>query len=423
MENTKQRYSALPIIMMFALYFMVSFVTGLQNPMGVIVKSQFSVTNFLATLGNFMVFIAYALMGMPAGNMLQRIGYRKTALAADVVGLLGVVIIFLSGRIGGFPLYLFGAFISGIAICMLNTVVNPLTNALGGGGRRGNQLIQFGGTFNSLGATIVPIFVGALVGNAAQASISDATPALVLAMAIFVLAFVVFALVKIPEPFQTAAAQNVTYERTPWAFRHFLLGCIAIFFYVGVEVGIPNIANLYMTSDNGLGMDTAVAGTVCGTYWFLMLIGRLIGGFLGMKVGSRPMLTFVTTLALAFVLLAMFLPESTVTMPVFNSNLSFSLEAVRINLVMLVLCGLCTSVMWGCIFNLAVEGLGKYTAKASGLFMMMVCGGGILPLIQGYVADHIGYLTSYWVIALGIAFMLWYALIGSKNVNKDIVTE
>mgnify|MGYP003293415186 CR=1 FL=1 len=278
-------------------------------------------------------------------------------------------------------------------------------------------------TWTRWGRRIPYLFVGALVGNAAQASISDATPSLVLAMAIFVLAFVVFALVKIPEPFQTAAAQNVTYERTPWAFRHFLLGCIAIFFYVGVEVGIPNIANLYMTSDNGLGMDTAVAGTVCGTYWFLMLIGRLIGGFLGMKVGSRPMLTFVTTLALAFVLLAMFLPESTVTMPVFNSNLSFSLEAVRINLVMLVLCGLCTSVMWGCIFNLAVEGLGKYTAKASGLFMMMVCGGGILPLIQGYVADHIGYLTSYWVIALGIAFMLWYALIGSKNVNKDIVTE
>ncbi|MDO4190588.1 MAG: MFS transporter [Bacteroidales bacterium] len=421
--SNERKNNALPIVMMFALYFMISFVTGLQNPMGVIIKNQFGVTNFLATLGNFMVFIAYALMGMPAGSLLQKIGYRKTALVADVIGLLGVLVIFLSGRFGGFPVFLVGAFISGIAICMLNTVVNPLTNALGGGGRRGNQLIQFGGTFNSLGATIVPIFVGALVGDATKAMISDATPALMLAIIIFILAFIVFSLVKIPEPFLAKANDNVTYEHSPLAFRHFMLGCIAIFFYVGVEVGIPNIANLYMTNPNGLAMDTAVAGTVCGTYWFLMLIGRLIGGFVGMRVGSRPMLACVTLLAAIFVLLATFLPESTVNMPVFNSNLTFSIEAVRINLLLLVLCGLCTSVMWGNIFNLAVEGLGKYTAKAAGIFMMMVCGGGILPMLQGLLADHIGYLNSYWLIFVGIIYMFWYAVVGSKNVNKDIVTE
>ncbi len=79
-----------------------------------------------------------------------------------------------------------------------------------------------------------------------------------------------------------------------------------------------------------------------------------------------------------------------------------------------ILCGLCTLVMWGAIFNLAVEGLGKYTSIASGLFMVMVCGGGILPLIQGAVADATNYLMSYIVVIIGVAYILWYALLESK---------
>ena len=96
---------------------------------------------------------------------------------------------------------------------------------------------------------------------------------------------------------------------------------------------------------------------------------------------------------------------------------------VPIGVMFLTLCGLCTSVMWGTIFNLAVEGLGKYTSMGSGIFMVMVCGGGILPLIQGGVADFAGYLSSYWVVVAGLAYMLFYALVGSKNVNKDIPVE
>jgi len=96
---------------------------------------------------------------------------------------------------------------------------------------------------------------------------------------------------------------------------------------------------------------------------------------------------------------------------------------VPINALFLVLIGLCTSIMWGSIFNLAVEGLGKYLAAASGIFMVLVCGGGILPAIQGWVADVAGYMTSYWVIVAGMAYLLYYALIGSNNVNKDISVE
>lgn len=431
MENQNQQNKSyvLPIAMMFALFFMISFVTGLQNPFGVIVKNQFMASNLESQLGNLANFIAYAFMGIPAGKMLQRIGYKKTALTAIVVGFTGVCVTFLSGIAGSFAVYLTGAFISGFSMCMLNVVVNPMLNTLGGGGKKGNQLLQFGGAINSIGATIVPVLVGYLIGAiSAGTSIADANPALFLAMGIFALAFIVLFSMQIPEPHAAQANVNAVKDtHSPMSFRHFILGAIAIFLYVGIEVGIPNIANLFMTGSseaNGLGIDTTTAGSVVGTYWFLMFIGRLTGGSLGAKFSSKGMLTFVSALGILFVVLAILTPTTqVVNMPVFKSDISFGLAEVPMSIMFLVLCGLCTSVMWGGIFNLATEGLGKYTAAASGIFMAMVCGGGILPAIQGAVADVVGYVESYWVIVLALAFLLFYALVGSKNVNTDIKVD
>lgn len=416
--STQKNYT-LPIAMMFALFFMIAFVTGLQNPMGVIVKNQFQASNFLSQLGNFANFIAYAFMGIPAGLMLEKIGYKKTALTAIVVGFLGVAITFLSGKVESFSVYLIGAFVGGFSMCMLNTVVNPMLNTLGGEGKRGNQLIQFGGVTNSTAATIVPVLVGYLMGDVTKATVSDANPALFLAMGIFALAFIVLFSMSIPEPHieQTSKEENaVADKKSPLSFRHFTLGAIAIFVYVGVEVGIPNIANLYMTQE--LKMNATIAGSVVGTYWFLMLIGRLVGGTLGSKFSSKAMLTFVAGLGIIFMVSAILLPkEQMVNMPVFQSDISFGMAQVPMGVMLFILCGLCTSVMWGGIFNLATAGLGKYTAAASGIFMVMVCGGGILPAIQGYVADSVGYVESYWVLVIGLVYMLFYALVGSKKVN------
>ena len=431
MENQNQQNKSyvLPIAMMFALFFMISFVTGLQNPFGVIVKNQFMASNLESQLGNLANFIAYAFMGIPAGKMLQRIGYKKTALTAIVVGFTGVCVTFLSGIAGSFAVYLTGAFISGFSMCMLNVVVNPMLNTLGGGGKKGNQLLQFGGAINSIGATIVPVLVGYLIGTiSAGTSIADANPALFLAMGIFALAFIVLFSMQIPEPHAAQANVNAVKDtHSPMSFRHFILGAIAIFLYVGIEVGIPNIANLFMTGaseNNGLGIDTTTAGSVVGTYWFLMFIGRLTGGSLGAKFSSKGMLTFVSALGILFVVLAILTPTTqVVNMPVFKADISFGLAEVPMSIMFLVLCGLCTSVMWGGIFNLATEGLGKYTAAASGIFMAMVCGGGILPAIQGAVADVVGYVESYWVIVLALAFLLFYALVGIKNLNNDIKVD
>ena len=415
MNNKKG--NVLAIAIMFFLFAMISFVTGLQNPMGIIAKAQFGATNFMSQLGNAANFIAYAFLGLPAGFLLKGKGYKFTALAAVTVGFVGVGISYLSGVFGSFVVYLLGAFVSGFSMCMLNTVVNPLLNNLGGGGNKGNQLIQLGGSLNSLAATIVPVFVGYLIGDAAKAHISDANPALFIAMGIFALAFVILLFSSIPEPEleAAAAAGEVKKEGTmdsikgALSHRNLVFGIIAIFLYVGIEVGIPNMANLYMTSPDGLGMIPGVAGTLVGAYWFLMLCGRLVGGAIGAKVSSRAMMTFVSSLAIVFVLLGMFIPSSA-TMSLLDAQ-------VPVGMAFFVLCGLCTSIMWGAIFNLAVEGLGKYTSIASGLFMVMVCGGGLLPLLQGFVADKAGYIPSYWVIIAALAYTLWFALAGSK-VNK-----
>jgi len=266
--NSEKKNYVLPIAMMFALFFMIAFVTNLPNPMGVIVKRQFGASNFLSSLGNAANFIAYAFMGIPAGILLSKVGYKRTALLAIVVGFTGVGIQYLSGQMGSFAVYLIGAFVCGFSMCMLNTVVNPMLNTLGGGGNKGNQLIQFGGSLNSIAATIVPVLVGMLMGDIMKANITDANPALFIAMGIFALTFAVLFVMDIPEPHRAEA-------------------------------------------------------------------------------------------------------------------------------------------------TVAKE-------KSAHIFMVLVCGGGIIPSLQGIVADSVGYIASYWVIFVCLGYLLFYALIGSKNVNKDI---
>jgi FHS family L-fucose permease-like MFS transporter len=428
MTNKQEKNYLLPIIMMIFLFGMISFVTNLAAPMGVVLKNQFGVSNAMGMLGNLANFIAYAVMGIPGGLLLQKVGYKKTALIAIAIGFIGVGIQYFSGHAASFAIYLLGAFVAGFSMCLLNTVVNPMLNTLGGGGNKGNQLIQVGGSFNSLCGTLVPILVGALVGEVTKANITDVYPVMYIAMAVFAVAFIVIGLAFIPEPNQAKNTEPLGgLIKGALSFRHFILGSIAIFVYVGVEVGTPGTMNLFLCDPAVGGLDATTAGFVAGTYWFLMLIGRLVGASIGGKVSSRVMLSVASGVGILLVLSAMFSPFSiTVSLPVFQTTvdgLSFGITSVPISAMFLVLVGICTSVMWGGIFNLAVEGLGKYLAAASGIFMVLVCGGGILPFLQNWVADVAGYMVSYWVIFGGLAYMLFYALIGSRNVNKDIAVD
>ncbi len=443
METTKQKGNGIAILMMIFLFAMISMVTNLAAPIGIIWKNQPALagSNTLGMLGNMMNFLAYLFMGIPSGKLLTKIGYKKSALVAIAIGFFGVFVQYLSGVVltdsewfglpANFFVYLLGAFIAGICVCLLNTVVNPMLNLLGGGGNRGNQLILIGGSANSLTGTLTPILVGALIGTVTKnTAMPDVNLVLFIAMAIFAVSFIVLFMTPIPDPQAKRTQADKAHDiHSPWNFKHFVLGAFAIFLYVGVEVGIPGTLIFFIsdTTSKGAGLDPAtavsIAGFTAGTYWFLMLVGRFSAGFIADKVSSRMMMIIVNVVGIALIVLAMLIPTSTTaSMPMFTGS-SFTMTVIPMSALLLVLCGLCTSVMWSSIFNLATEGLGKYTAAASGIFMMMVVGGGIMPIIQNFIADKIGYLISYIIPLVSMAYMLFYALVGSKNVNKDIPVE
>ncbi len=418
------------IITMFFMFAMISFVTNMAAPFGNIWSFKYE---WAGMAGNLMNFTAYLFMGIPAGNMLIKYGYKKTALIALAVGAIGLGIQLLSSVVGGnvvviggenptylnLFIYLLGALVCGFCVCMLNTVVNPMLNLLGGGGNKGNQLIQTGGTLNSLSGTLTPLLVGMLVGTLTkQTTMASVAPLVITGIVIFALSFVVISFVKIPEPQQNLS--KVKYERSPLAFRHCTLGIIAIFFYVGIEIGIPGEMNAWISRENFEGA-AAVAGSLAALYWLMMLIGRFLSSIISGKVSTRTQMVTVSTVAIILILLAIFIPESVTFKSPEIKALNITSGEVPIKCLFLFLCGLCTSVMWGGIFNLATEGLGKYTAKASGLFMMMVVGGGVMPYIQDMIArSGVGYVNSYWLVIAMLAYILFYSLIGSKNVNKDI---
>lgn len=488
MIQQKKQWGA--IIIMIALFAMIAFVTNLCSPMAVIVKNDFGASNVLAQIGNYGNFIAYLVMGIPSGMLISKYGYKKTALIGLVIGIIGILVQWMSGHVGkesAFLVYLIGAFISGFTMCILNAVVNPMLNLLGGGGNKGNQLIQTGGVFNSAAAVAVYIIMGALIGDATKAHIADATPALMIALAIFVIGFIGIAMTKIEEPEQ--APIDVSLIKGALRYRHFVLGILAIFLYMCIEVGTPTYILQYLTADTeevvaaktpimeqyekgtissneaaiayykttaketddqaemdkqikeiknkiqdgqitvekvknttlGKGMDAGIVGLIVAVYWLMMLIGRFVGSAIGGKVSSRTMITTVSIASILLILFGMFAPTSTtVNVPGIDwANLSMIWTEVPVGIFAFLLVGLCTSVMWGGIFNMAVEGLGKYTAIASGIFMTMVFGCAVMVALQGWVADLTNYMTSYWVVVASAAYILFYALVGSRVSTKE----
>jgi FHS family L-fucose permease-like MFS transporter len=425
----KKKVNIVAVVTMCFIFAMISFVTNMAAPFGNIWQVKYSNAGML---GNLMNFAAYLFMGIPAGKMLVKVGYKKTTLIALAVGFAGVLVQWLSSKVGGgsLPVYLLGAFICGFSVCMLNTVVNPMLNILGGGGNRGNQFIQIGGTMNSLAGTATPFLVGVLIGTVTDnTSMSDVAPLLFIAMGVFALAFIIISFVKIPEPAQER--KTVKYESSPWKFRHCVLGIVAIFFYVGIEIGIPSQLNFFLSDPNGKGAfaagtlgAAAVGGAIAAMYWLLMMVGRLCSSLISGKVSTRAQLITLSALAIVLIFLGIILPKDImVSMPGYLAGQGFVMHSVPVTALLFVLCGLCTSVMWGAIFNLSVEGLGKYTEQASGIFMMMVVGGGIMPLIQDVIAKNVSYMASYWLVIAMLAYILFYAVAGCKNVNKDIPVD
>lgn len=399
----------LTIGVMFGMVFMVGFVTMFTGPLAAVVKAQFGASNALSQFGSSANFLAYLFMGLPCGMILKRRGYRFTSLAAVSVGFLGVALQVLAGFVASFGIYVLGAFVAGLSMCMLNTTANPLMNTLGGGGKGGNRLVQYGCTFNSVGGMSSPLILGFLIGNEiAGANVLDALPVQAAALAFFAVGFAVIARADIPEPHLEPDAPS------PWKdvwvcfrFRHFALGALAMFLFEPVECGICNMVNLYLTAEGTPAYAGAVAGgAMVSAYCALMMVGRFGAGVFGNRVSPRTMISAACAFCVVLLVAAATVPFTKVEVPLTS-------VAVPLSALLMTACGLGIAVMFGGIFNLATEGLGRLVPVASGITMSLVSGGALLAVV-GSVADRFGILSSCYVFVGLLAYILFYALCGSR---------
>ena len=372
-----------PFLLLTFVYFIVGFLTTVngqcQGPLKVAFLSEVTENNnSLTTLISFSFFLGYLLNSSKTGRMMNRLGYKKTLIRSMMVMVMGVAFYFASAlcaeycsdvTIGfgndivpiGYFVFLLGSYIMGTSAAMLQVVINPYIAAYPLPGTQAVQRMNFTCAINSIGTTIAPFFVTAVMFSGVpldRVSASQLTlPFLVM---MIVIAFTTWSTSKasLPDIEGTREEMSDKPRRSIWSFRHLRYGVITIFFYVGTEVGVGNNMNLHAMDLMKQGYDLSPA-LLATLYWGGFLVGRMVSA--GLKnVAPRPMLITVTVATIALM-----------TTSLFTENL-WLMAAV----------GLFHSVMWSCIFTLSVDGLKEYTSKASGIFMMGVFGGAVFPVLQ-----------------------------------------
>lgn len=411
MTEKKAGYTG-PFVSMVFLFLVIGFLTTVNSQFQAPLKEAFlkdagHFRNTFATLITFSWFLAYPLFGPTGSRWVNGKGYKATLLRGVGMMVAGLALFFFSSwfalefpdvRINagkaiiplGFIIFLLGSFITGGSATVLQVVINPYLSACHIPGTQSVQRLAIGGTANSVGTTIAPYFVtGVVFGGVAMENISISQLMLPFICLAAIMAAVLFLLSRItlPDISGTRNDSGRKLERSVWSFSHLTLGVVAIFFYVGVETCIGANINMYAV-DKGLASPALLATL----YWGGMLIGRATGSLLS-RISPRTQLAFTSSVASLLVVLAI----------VFDNP--WALTAA----------GLFHSIMWGAIFTLSVAQLGKYTSAASGVFMIGVLGGAVLPLLQGLMADTLGSWRITWFLVLaGEILMLLYALVGSR---------
>ena len=413
-QNIQKTYLG-PFLTMVFLFFIVGFLTTANTQFQGPLKAAFlsdagDFKNTMATMITFSWFLAYPVFGNVGARLVNNKGYKGTLVRGLMLMILGIILLFASSWITGkmpsalmtidggfvhvgFFVFLLGSFVVGGSATVLQVVINPYLTACYVRGTQSVQRMAIGGTSNSIGTTLAPYFVSGIVfGGLSMEEVSVSQLMIPFASLTIVLAIVAVILMRLqlPDLSNTHTTEGERLERSVWSFRHLALGVVAIFFYVGCEVCIGGNINLYVLGDYG--GDVATATWMATLYWGGLLVGRLMGSCFS-KISPRTQLTFTTFMAFVLVILAM----------AFN------------NPWILVGVGLFHSIMWGAIFTLSVAHLGKYTSVASGVFMIGVIGGAILPLAQGMVADVMGEWRWSWSLVLvGEMMMFIYARWGSR---------
>jgi FHS family L-fucose permease-like MFS transporter len=397
-SNTTGSY-LLPMVLMVALYFSIGFITALNDILVPHFKDLFHLTNFLALLVQFCFFGAYFVMSLPSGWIVGRIGYKAGIIAALCTMSAGLLLFVPASVAISYPLFLFALFVVGSGLALLQVAINPYVGALGNPETAASRL-NICGFFNSLATTIAPRVGAALIfiaAGATAAQLAHSVRAPYIGLAVFALALAaITGFVRLPrlleQPINVLAPKP---EGSAWQFVHLRLAAAAIFFYVGAEVAIGSILIAFLGQPAMGALSHKDAAWFVSAYWFSAMVGRLVGSFALIRIRAERGLAAVAIAGVVLVAVTLF------------GHGPLAIWAI-------VLCGLCNSIMWPCIFPLGLKGLGPFTSQGSGMLVMMVVGGAIIPEIQGFLADHIGYQHSFVVVLLCYAYLIYFAVSGYK---------
>ena len=407
------------LVIVTILFFMWGLLTSLNDVLIPHLKSIYTLTYLQAMLVQFCFFGAYFVVSLPAGALIRRIGYQNGAVTGLMIAALGCAL-FYPASTSGYGLFLFAFFVLASGITILQVAANPYVTVLGPA-RMASSRLTLTQAFNSLGTTVAPTLGGILIlstvalsaeqlaalPGAEQAAHKAAEaaavqgPYLALAGALAILA-VLFALAKLPKIDHADDGQPaVDGKGGAMAYRHLVLGAVAIFLYVGAEVSIGSFLINFLGEGNIAGLSHADAAHYVSLYWGGALVGRFIG-FAAMRYVSPGKSLAVTALGSILLVLTATFGEGSVA--------KWGIVAV----------GLCNSIMFPTIFSLALHGLGKFTGQGSGILCMAIVGGAVIPFVQGMFADTVGLQPSFLVPAVCYLFILYFG-VKYANLHKQPV--
>ena len=383
-----------------ALFFMLGFITCLNDILIPHLKAIFNLNYTQAMLVHFCFFTAYAVMSIPMSKLVEKMGYKAGIIGGFLIAALGCILFYPAAASASYPIFLGALFILASGIVLLQVAGNPYVTLLAPKGKESVMLTLIQ-AFNSLATTIAPpigaalIFVDATASQAERIS-SVQMPYLGLA-GFMILLSVLIGLIKLPDARQIAAAQtesNHDGKTSVWQYKHMVLGTIGIFCYVGAEVAIGSLMVNVLEHTAGLNHDKA-AGYL-SIYWGGMMVGRFIGAGLMNKIAPNKYLAFNASMAVGLLLLAIAANGGAVTQWA------------------LLLIGFFNSIMFPTIFSLGTKGLSKFTGAASGIISTAIVGGALVPVLQGLVIDNVGLMISYVIPAVCYVYIVFFATQGYK---------
>ncbi|GGD70396.1 glucose/galactose MFS transporter [Lacimicrobium alkaliphilum] len=390
---------------------MWGFITALNDILIPHLKSVFSLSYTQAMLVQFCFFMAYFLVSVPAGRIVDKIGFQKGIGLGLLTAAAGCLLFIPSALYTTYWMFLGALFILAAGVTILQVAANPLVTLLGDPDTAESRLTMTQ-AFNSLGTTVAPVIGGILIFSHAEGSVQSADSVIVpyIGLALVLIGLAAFLVrMRLPETgnhVPSAADLLDSKAKAPLKnYPHLILGALGIFLYVGAEVSIGSFLVNYLGEDSVMGMSEGQASKYIAYYWGGAMVGRFIGAILMQKITPGKLLGFNSAASIALLLVSIF------------SSGQLAMWSV-------LLVGLCNSIMFPTIFSLALKGLGKDTSRGSGLLCLAIVGGAIVPLLQGILADSIGLQLSFLLPMLCYLYIGFYGLAGAairaRKANETI---